>query len=135
MQTRAWAIPETIDPMETILQQWKKLTTEETVLIGSESWEELRRVQAAKQRLQQEFELLRPGHRPPAAAAQPALPTHFAALLNDLINLERANSTLLSLAQHRLYQQLTLAGKTAHNLREVQRAYSSARPSHWQSYS
>ena len=127
------------EQLDALYAQWRSLTQAEAEAIRLAAWEQLEQHQAAKAKLQplmtQAFAELRlemPSH----FAERESIDTAIRATVDDLIQLEKNNSTLLAAKRQAAEVQKTDLERTSRNLRQIQRSYIGMLPrAHWQSYS
>jgi len=130
-----------MDPTQIITQllhEWHQLTVEETRAIRNEDWPRVHEQQAGKaglcSQISQALEKLRAA-RPETGPEGEEYESRMAAMVEDLVALEKANrDTLHAKMQHnRAEYQRSL--QTVQNVRGVARAYGNPQPQLWHSYS
>lgn len=135
------AAPELADARRLLLgyyQLWQTHSEAESAAIDAGNWPEVARLQADKQQLQQAIvtatETLRAAAQA-AGVASARLENEFHQLVNHLIHLESRNRDQIVVKRKLAQESWTQLQVASQNLRQIQRAYATARGANWQSYS
>jgi hypothetical protein len=121
----------------TLYQNWKNLTEREGEAILDCDWPAVRECQSAKQGLQNE--IIRATDLARASVGTPAQEREFFSAIrgrvNELIQLESKNNSILDERLAAARQQKVELSKTSRRLRQVHQSYAPAREPVWNSYS
>jgi hypothetical protein len=112
-----------------LLDQWRQLSEEEGNAISSGAWTQVEHFQSAKARLQPRITEVTQRIEPGVFQAQ------FRPLLDELMQLERRNSSLLEQKRSVAQEQERSLDRTQRNLRQIQKSYTPKVRTHWHSYS
>ena len=121
-----------MNPAEELKQlyaQWRLLTEQEGAAIGRDAWLEVSQCQCAKARLQ-------PRVIEVSGKLQGReLEQGFRAVVDELIELEHRNATLLQNRRREVNLELGDCDRSSRSLRQLQRLYVPQPRQNWQSYS
>jgi hypothetical protein len=121
-----------------LYQQWKKWTEDEGSAIQAGTWPQVSLCQNAKSNLQQEIivqsEALN-AEIDTGGLDRPLIESQLRGHIAELIRLELRNGDLLAAQGKNLRTRTQELNRNSHSLRQVHRAYCSAPPIHWHSYS
>jgi hypothetical protein len=121
-----------------LYQQWKKWTEDEGSAIQAGTWPQVSLCQNAKSSLQQEIIVQSEALNAEIAAAdldRPLIESQLRGHIAELIRLELRNGELLAAQRERSRARAQELNRNSQNLRQVHRAYGTAPPIHWHSYS
>lgn len=112
-----------------LLRQWRLLTEQEGRAIAAAAWNQVDGCQTAKVRLQPRISEL-------CARLEPGVHEKlFRPVIEDLMQLERQNSSLLDRERAAAAEHQESLDRTRRNLRHIQKSYLPPARAHWQSYS
>lgn len=109
--------------------QWRTLTEEEGAAIESGAWNQVEQYQSAKARLQPRIVEVSERVETVLHALQ------FRPLVEDLMALERRNSSRLRESRQAAELQKQDLDKSSRNLRQLHKTYAPSARTHWHSYS
>ncbi len=117
------------DELSALYAQWRSLTEDEGDAIKSGDWAQVEHYQSAKSRLQPR--IIEVSQRLEVAVHE----VQFRPIVEELMTLERRNSTLLRETRRSANQQKQDLDKSSRNLRQLHKSYVPPVRAHWQSYS
>ncbi len=119
-------------------QEWRRLAETEGEAIGAGNWSLVAACQKALQQLQERISHLSPAAREEwmkSKGSQGIKEKILNATINELIQLEKRNQTLLNAIQEATRVKLDQLCKAGRNLKQIQRSYGMERPAAWTSFS
>jgi hypothetical protein len=117
-----------------LLEQWRRLTAEESEAIQIGAWTQLKSIQAAKSDLQPLLNCAMDKWAEENTGA-PSTDHPFRAEVNDLIALEAGNGQLLAAKMHNVQEARSSLEQAGRRLRRVHASYGQKRDAAWHSYS
>ena len=112
-----------------LLDQWRQLSEDEGGAISAGAWAQVEQFQSAKTRLQPRITEVTQRIEPAIHEAQ------FRPMLDELMQLERRNNSLLEQKRAAAREQERSLDRTQRNLRQIQKSYTPKVRTHWHSYS
>jgi hypothetical protein len=112
-----------------LLDQWRQLSEEEGTAISSGAWTHVEHFQSAKTRLQPRITEVT--QRIDASIHEKL----FRPMLDELMQLERRNNSLLEQKRSAAQEQERSLDRTQRNLRQIHKSYTPKVRTHWHSYS
>ena len=124
-------------PLWDLYEDWKELTQREGKAILSADWVEVRRCQRAKEQLQPKIVRLTEALKSAAAddLELSEINQRIRACANELIELERKNSSTLDQRMAELQVERATLDETSNRLRKVHQTYSQTQAPIWNQYS
>ena len=117
------------DELSALYAQWRRLTEDEGNAIKSSSWAQVEHYQAAKAKLQPR--IVEVSERVEIVLHE----RQFRPVVEELMEMERRNSTRLRETRRSAERQKQELDKTSRNLRQIHKSYVPPSRAHWQSYS
>jgi hypothetical protein len=124
-------------PLWDLYDDWKELTEREGNAIRSTDWVEVRRCQRAKEQLRPKIVTVTERLKTQASSdlERTELNGRIRACVNELIELERKNSSTLEQRMAEIQQERAALDETSSRLRKVHQTYAPAQPPIWNQYS
>ena len=119
-------------------EEWRRLAVTEGEAIGARNWSLVAACQKALQQLQERISRLSPAVREEwtkSKSGQAIKERILNATINELIQLEKRNQTLLRAIQDATRVKLDQLCEAGRNLKQIQRSYGVERPAAWTSFS
>ena len=119
-------------------QEWKRLAEAEGQAIQACNWSLLAACQKALENLQARITKISGAAQAEwkkLGAARKKREEQVNATIYELIELEKRNNTLLNSIRETTHQRLEQLDRAGHNLKRIQRSYSSHTPAAWSSFS
>lgn len=123
-----------------LLAKWRRLSECEEQAILGDDWKDVTAQQDRKARLREEISRVNESVRTAQATqtqdgSSAGEKQHLAAVVSELIALEKHNHDLLSTKRREMRVELERLSETTHQLQGVRRAYGETTSHRWQSYS